>query len=147
MSAAASWLLAALWLTVLALGELAMLLALVYVFRHYSRIVAYLRSLFDDPMYSDHASMARACAAAAMIAALAIVCTLIRFVFTKDASPALATVLAGALTTLLGTGVLGLLLRKKGDGSVEPVDDERQTKERSAAGVDVRVRTDSQAGQ
>lgn len=147
MSAAASWLLAALWLTVLALGELAMLLALVYVFRHYSRIVAYLRSLFDDPMYSDHASMARACAAAAMIAALAIVCTLIRFVFTKDASPALATVLAGALTTLLGTGVLGLLLRKKADGSTEPVDDVRRTQERAAAQTKITVENKTGAGQ
>ena len=145
MSAVANWLLAALWISVLALGELALLLALVYVYRHYSRIVAYVRSLFDDPMYSDHASMARACAAAAMLAALAIVCTLIRFVFTKDASAAMATVLTGALTTLLGTGVLGLRLRKTADGSTEPVDDVKQTRAHAAAQTTVTV--DTKAGQ
>lgn len=145
MSAAASWMLAALWLTLLAVGELALILALVYVYRHYSRIVAYVRSFVDDPNYTDHASMARACAGLAMLAALAIVCAIIRFAFTKDASVGMATVLAGALTTLLGTGVLGLLLRKKPDGSSETIDDVKPTKEHAAAQTTITV--DAKAGQ
>jgi hypothetical protein len=145
MTTATSWMLAALWISVLALGELALLLALVYVARHYARIVAYLRSFVDDPNYTDHASMARACAGLAMLAALAIVCAMIRFAFTKDASVGMATVLAGALTTLLGTGVLGLLLRKKPDGSSETIDDVKPTKEHAAAQTTITV--DAKAGQ
>jgi hypothetical protein len=137
--------LAALWFTVLALGELALLLALIYVYRHYSRIVAYCRSFVDDPNYVDHASMARLCAGLAMLAALAIVCAIIRFAFKPDASGAIATMLVSALTTLLGAGVGGLLLRKKPDGSSETIDDVKPTKEHAAAQTTVTV--DTKAGQ
>jgi hypothetical protein len=53
--------------------------------------------------------------------------------------------LVSALTTLLGTGVLGLLLRKKPDGSSETIDDVKPTKEHAAAQTTVTV--DTKAGQ
>jgi hypothetical protein len=89
--------------------------------------------------------MARLCAGLAMLAALAIVCAIIRFAFKPDASGAIATMLVSALTTLLGAGVGGLLLRKKPDGSSETIDDVKPTKEHAAAQTTVTV--DTKAGQ
>jgi hypothetical protein len=110
-------------LTVAALVELALVLAVWHLKRRFPAVVAYLRSAFDEPSVANHASMARICAYLAMLAALVVVAAFIVFVFVFHDAVGMAGIIAGVLTTLLGTGVLGLLLRKRADGSTEPDDD------------------------
>lgn len=91
--------------------------------RRVDETIDYLRSFFDDPVAGGKGSVARLCAFLAMVTAVIVAVATVRFAFTHDDKVGMAGVLAGVLTTLLGTGVLGLLLRKKGDGSTEPDDD------------------------
>ncbi len=90
--------------------------------RRFDATVSYVRSVFDDPHADGKASMARVCALLAMCGALYVIYWLIRFVFAKPDSVGMAGVLSGAASMLAATVSLGLLLRKKADGSTESND-------------------------
>lgn len=88
--------------------------------------VAYVRSAFDDPHASGKASMARICAYLAILGAFYVVYWLIRFAFAHPDAIGMAGVISGAATMLAATVCLGLLLRRKPDGSTEANDGEAQ---------------------
>ncbi len=90
--------------------------------RRFDRTVSYIRSVFDDPHANGKASMARVCALLAMCGALYVIYWLVRFVFAKPDSVGMAGVLSGAAGMLAATVCLGLLMRKKADGSTEAND-------------------------
>ncbi len=91
--------------------------------RRIDMTIARLRSAFDDPNADGKASMARVCAAAGMYGALWTTKQLVAFAFANKESVGMAGILAGAAATMGATIVLGLLLRKRPDGTSESNDD------------------------
>lgn len=146
MSAFTSWLLALLWISVLALAELGILLAILHLPKAFPRAVAYLRSVVDDPDWPGKMSMSRTCAIIALLDAVWTVRQFVLFAVVKDASVGMAGVVAGVIGGLTALAA-SFILRKKADGSTEPVDDVKPTKEHAAAQTTVTVDTKSGASQ
>ncbi len=90
--------------------------------RRFDLSVSYVRSVFDDPHAKGKASMARVCALLALLASIKTVDALVKFANAKPDSVGMASIIGSAAAMLAATVCLGLLMRKKGDGSTEAND-------------------------
>lgn len=95
--------------------------------RRVDMTIDYLRSFFDDPVASGKGSMARFCAAGALLGGVWTTVMTVRFSFAalaqKTSDAAMLGILAGLATTMLATVCFGLLRRTTASGVTETIDD------------------------
>jgi hypothetical protein len=96
--------------------------------RRVDATIEYLRSFFDDPVADGKGSMARLCAAGALLAGAGTVVMTFRYAFAalvaKSSEATTVGILAGMATMLLGTVCFGLLRRTTASGVTETIDDQ-----------------------